>query len=66
MSQIFNYEHEEITTGLSIHGSSVEEVIVNRSQEGDGTKNSPIRTVITYWSKDGELLAVSDPIKERL
>jgi hypothetical protein len=56
---------EESDMDLSVVGSHIEEVIVVRSREGNGTKNDPARIVTTYWSKDGELLAVADPIKER-
>lgn len=33
------------------------EVIKTETTEGDGTKENPVRTVIRYWDKSGELIA---------
>ncbi len=32
------------------------EVIKTETTEGDGTKENPVRTMIRYWDKSGELI----------
>ena len=32
------------------------EVIKTETTEGDGTEGNPVRTVIRYWDKSGELI----------
>lgn len=39
------------------------QVIETRTCEGNGTKDDITREVIRYWSLDGKLLAVNDPMK---
>ena len=38
------------------------EVIAVQTTVGKGTEQDPKRIITEYWSKDGELLAVNDPI----
>ncbi len=38
------------------------QVIETESEVGRGTDNDPVRTVKQYWSTEGELLAISDPL----
>ncbi|WP_302812783.1 hypothetical protein [Phascolarctobacterium faecium] len=42
--------------------AAVIEVIVTESVVGSGSDADPIRKIVQYWSFEGELLAVSDPI----
>lgn len=37
-------------------------VIKTESLRGDGTEKDPCRTVVQYWSLEGELLAEKDPL----
>ena len=37
------------------------EVVEVKTAAGKGTEDNPCRIVTEYWSKDGVLLAVSDP-----
>lgn len=37
-------------------------VIVTEAIVGRGTEDDPVRSVLQYWSFQGELLAVSDPL----
>lgn len=37
-------------------------VIKTESLRGEGTEKDPCRTVIQYWSLNGELLAEKDPL----
>lgn len=38
------------------------EVIEVKTSAGMGTESDPGRIITEYWSKDGELLAVNDPL----
>ena len=38
-------------------------VVEVRTTTGDGTPESPYREITEYWSPDGVLLAISDPVK---
>lgn len=38
------------------------QVIETEAIAGRGTADDPVRAVLQYWSFDGELLAVNDPI----
>jgi len=40
------------------------EVIRTVAARGEGTDKNPVRMVEQYWSKDGQLLAEHDSIKE--
>lgn len=42
--------------------AKVIQVIVTEAIEGRGIEDDPIRSVLQYWSLDGELLAKVDPI----
>ena len=42
--------------------AAVIKVIVTESVVGSGRDEDPIRKIVQYWSFEGELLAVSDPI----
>lgn len=42
--------------------AAVVKVIVTESVVGSGRDEDPIRKIVQYWSFEGELLAVSDPI----
>ena len=42
----------------------VVEVIFVSASRGDGTTESPVRSVYQYWSKDGRLLAELDTLFE--
>ena len=42
--------------------AAVIKVIVTESVVGSGRNEDPIRKIVQYWSFEGELLAVSDPI----
>ena len=42
--------------------ATVIKVIVTESVVGSGRDEDPIRKIVQYWSFEGELLAVSDPI----
>lgn len=42
--------------------AAVIKVIVTESVAGSGRDEDPIRKIVQYWSFEGELLAVSDPI----
>ncbi len=37
-------------------------VIETRAMAGRGTEEDPVRELIQYWSFNGELLAVNDPV----
>lgn len=37
------------------------EVIETTDYRGDGTEADPYRSVVQYWTKDGQLLAENDP-----
>lgn len=41
--------------------AQVIEVIEVKTTAGKGTETDPYRIITEYWSKDGQLLAVSDP-----
>lgn len=41
--------------------AKVIQVIVTESLVGRGTKEDPTRSVLQYWSLNGELLAKADP-----
>lgn len=41
-------------------GAKVISVIVTESIAGRGTEDDPVRSVLQYWSFQGELLAVND------
>ena len=43
--------------------SKIVELILVETIEGNGTEDSPCRTVKRYFEKDGNLVFVSDPIK---
>lgn len=45
--------------------AKVIKVIRIESYFGDGTKESPGRTIAEYWTLDGELLAVRDIWREK-
>jgi len=38
------------------------EVLLNA---GDGTEKSPVRSVYQYWTKDGRLIAIKDPLETK-
>lgn len=38
------------------------EVIVVKTSAGNGTEEDPNRFISEFWSKDGKLLAVADPL----
>ncbi len=38
------------------------QVIVTESIAGLGVEGDPVRTIKQYWSEEGELLAVNDPL----
>lgn len=42
--------------------AAVIKVIVTESVVGSGRDEDPIRKIVQYWSFEGELLAISDPI----
>lgn len=42
-----------------------QEVILNNSKRGKGSIESPVRSVLEIWAKDGTLLAVQDPCAPR-
>jgi hypothetical protein len=44
-----------------LKGSQVVEVIQSITLEGEGVAGDPCRDVLWYHSKDGQLLAVTDP-----
>ena len=44
-----------------VKSAKVTEIIQVTISAGSGTENDPNRFVIEFWSKDGKLLAVSDP-----
>lgn len=44
--------------------AEVIEVIHTQATRGAGTEENPARMVDQYWSKDGQLLAERDKIKE--
>lgn len=48
---------------LETRSSRIEEIIVTETLQGNGTEKHPRRIVTTYWSKEGELLAVNDSCK---
>lgn len=42
--------------------AAVIKVIVTESVVGSGRDEDPIRKIVQYWSFEGELLAINDPI----
>lgn len=42
--------------------AKVIQVIVTESLVGLGTEEDPVRSVLQYWSLNGELLAKTDPV----
>lgn len=44
--------------------AKVIQVIVTEAIEGRGVESDPIRSVLQYWSLDGELLAKVDPVSQ--
>lgn len=42
--------------------AEVVEVIVVKTTAGSGTEEDPYRFVSEFWSKDGKLLAIADPL----
>lgn len=55
---------EEKTTARprGTDSAKVIQVIVTEAIEGRGIEDDPIRSVLQYWSLDGELLAKVDPV----
>lgn len=51
---------EGILFPRGVDSARVIPVIVTKSARGSGTKDQPTRTVIEYWSLDGEKLAEKD------
>ena len=41
--------------------AQIVEVIEVKTVKGKGTDKDPMRIIVEYWSKDGQLLAVNDP-----
>ena len=41
--------------------ASIEELIVVETTVGNGTEENPLRIITEFWSKEGELRAISDP-----
>lgn len=48
----------------SVEYSRVVEVVETKSSVGSGTKEDPYRTVMEYWSTEGQLLAIRDGFKD--
>jgi hypothetical protein len=48
----------------SINKAQRIEVIKIEFEKGEGTKNSPFRGVVQYWTLDGELITEIDKLKE--
>lgn len=46
------------------HSAVIIQVIQTMTSVGTGTEADPNRVIIEYWSLDGELLAVSDPMEQ--
>lgn len=46
----------------TVRSAQVISVIRTESRTGAGTEENPNRIVTQYWSTDGELLAVHDPL----
>ena len=46
----------------TVRSAQVISVIRTESRTGAGTEDNPNRIVTQYWSTDGELLAVHDPL----
>lgn len=46
----------------TVRSAQVISVIRTESRTGAGTEENPNRIVTQYWSTDGELLAVYDPL----
>lgn len=44
-----------------VYYSKLIEVIETKAVVGKGTSEDPVRTVVSYWTKDGKLLTVKDP-----
>ena len=55
---------EQNNEGIRKVVQAMEVIRTNLYVRGSGKPDSPSRTVIQYWSRDGELLAEVDPIPE--
>lgn len=49
-----------------VDSAKIIQVIQTVSRAGNGSESNPNRLVTAFWSFDGELLAVNDPISEEL
>lgn len=54
-------ERAEVAMGII---ARVMEVVIVKATVGKGTEKDPNRVITEYWSKDGELLAVNDPLRD--
>jgi hypothetical protein len=58
-------QRRELMKKDNIRSAEVIQVIKTVSIRGKGTKEDPVREIITYWSLDGEWLAERDMLEER-
>lgn len=49
-------------TKQNVENAQVIQVVAIKLVIGDGTNNNPTRSITEYWSFDGELIAISDPL----
>lgn len=49
-----------------IRKAQIVKVIKTKTSVGNGTKEDPVRTIVQYWGRDGELICTKDPVNEKV
>ena len=68
-----NFRDKEATNNLSRevnhlqniripNSAAIEEVIRVNTTAGSGSKDDPVREIVTYWTMRGDLIAIRDPV----
>ena len=57
------FDKKETARPRGTDSAKVISVIVTEAIVGFGTEGDPVRSVLQYWSLQGELLAVNDPLE---
>ena len=59
-------QHSDKLARSPVKSVRTETVIVVVTVYGKGVETDPMRPVIEYWSMKGKLLAINDPIRDRI
>lgn len=62
--EVNRLQHSDMLARSPVESARTETVIAVVAIYGKGVENDPMRPVTEYWSMEGKLLAINDPIMD--